>query len=190
MTKPKSYLPGTTGIWTFIFIDMLVFSALFLVFASERFRLVEEYARSQAVLNGTIGLVNTLILLTSSWVMISAVNAWRAGFDAAARFRFVGVIMLAAAFCVLKVLEYAEKASAGIGLVQNSFFTFYYIITGLHLLHVLGAVIFICSTRARMYSGRADAPSVAFVENIGLFWHFVDTLWVFIFPLLYLVGLR
>lgn len=189
MPDAKAHLPGTTGIWTFIFIDMLVFFAFFLVFASERFRLAEEYARSQTLLNGAIGLVNTLILLTSSWAMIGAVKAWRVGDDIAARNRLAAVAGLAATFCVLKFFEYSAKVSAGIGLLENSFFTFYYLITGLHLLHLLGAVIFILSVRKRMVRGRGDAPSVAFVENVGLFWHFVDTLWVFIFPLLYLVGL-
>ncbi len=190
MPDTKPHLPGTSGIWTFIFIDMLVFFALFLVFASERFRLPDVYARSQAMLNGTIGLTNTLILLTSSWAMISSVNAWRAGRDAAARRGMGLVVLLAGAFCILKALEYGSKASAGISLLRDSFFTFYYLITGLHLLHLLGAMIFIVAVRRRMFSGGADAPSVAVVENIGLFWHFVDMLWIFIFPLLYLVGLR
>lgn len=190
MSNARADLPGTSGIWTFIFIDMLVFFAFFLVFASERFRLADEYARSQAVLNGGIGLINTLILLTSSWAMIAAVKAWRAGDDGASRRRLAVVVGLAGAFCVLKAVEYYEKAAAGISLIENSFFTFYYLITGLHLLHLLGAIVFILSTRKRMAGSRHDRPSVAFVENVGLFWHFVDTLWVFIFPLLYLVGLR
>ncbi|MFW2830979.1 cytochrome c oxidase subunit 3 [Sphingomonas sp. ID0503] len=182
-------MPGSEGIWTFLFIDMLVFLLIFLTFMSERLRLPLLYASSQRLLDGWLGLANTVILLTSSWIMFTAIQAWRAERLVAARRRLGIVLLLGGAFCGIKVAEYYHKIVSGVDIAGNSFMSFYFVMTGIHLLHVLFGLAFIASMSLRLRR-RETAPAIGTMENVGLFWHFVDVLWVYIFALLYLVGLR
>lgn len=185
-----AHLPGTTGIWTFLFIDMLVFLTIFLVFLTERLRLPDVYAQAQHMLNGLLGLVNTIVLLTSSWLMVGAVEAFRKGHVASTRARLLLVMLCGLAFCAGKGFEYHEKYEAGISVVSNSFFSFYFFLTGVHLLHVVGGLVFMGALRSRLGGDEGRMPQVAAIENVGLFWHLVDVLWIYIFSLVYLVGLR
>lgn len=183
--------PGTNGPWTFVFIDMIVFSMIFMVFLSERARLPDVYASAQAGLPFGFGLVNTLILLTSSMFMVEAVHAAKpAGAVDIARIRrnLALCMACAAAFGVNKIIEYSQKIAEGHGPATNSFYSFYFFMTGVHFLHVLGgtAFIFHCFGRARAQAGTEGYRRK--IENVGLFWHFVDLLWLFIFPLIYLTG--
>lgn len=180
--------PGSDGIWTFVFIDMIVFSLIFLVFLSEKWRLPKVFEAGQAHLNFMFGLANTLVLLTSSLFMAEAVHAARRGDGGLVRTRLLLCMLCGAGFCVNKVVEYHAKIAAGFTPASNSFFSFYYFVTGAHFLHVVGGLAFIGHCLAR---ARSDAGTPAFLrtlENTGLFWHFVDLLWLFIFPLFYLAG--
>jgi nitric oxide reductase NorE protein len=182
--------PGTDGLWTFLFIDMVIFLMMFFVFMSERLGHVALYTASQAHLNELFGLANTLILLTSSWMVVEAVHAARRADGARVRLYLGWAWLLGLAFSVDKIVEYHAKFHAGITPVTNSFFSFYFFITIVHFMHVLAGMLFIgyCRGRALTRAGRDDF--LTGLENVGLFWHFVDVLWVFIFPLLYLVGRR
>jgi nitric oxide reductase NorE protein len=180
--------PGTEGLWTFVFIDMVIFLMIFLTFMSERLGHVQLYAESQLHLNEIFGFANTLILLTSSWMVVEAIQAARRGEPTRIR-RFLGLAwMLGFAFSVNKFVEYYLKIRAGITPATNSFISFYFFITMVHFLHVIAGMLFIgyCRSKARDRAGTAGY--VVGLENVGLFWHFVDVLWIFIFPLLYLVG--
>ena len=179
---------GTEGIWTFIFIDMIVFGLIFLVFASERYRLPTLYAASQTALNEWFAFANPIILLTSSWAMVEAVQAARVGLRSRSRQWLALVLVLGSIFCGLKLWEYWGKYSSGIGFAENSFFSMYYFITLLHLAHLIGAMMFIRGVQTRLGQQSAAFPDIRLIENVGLFWHFVDVLWIFIVPLLYLIG--
>ncbi len=182
--------PGTDGIWTFVFIDMIVFSLFFIVYLSERLRLPDVFAASQSRLDPNFGLVNTLVLLTSSLFMAEAVAAARTGNAVRVRTRLALALGCGAMFGVSKITEYSEKFAAGITPVTNSFYSFYFLLTMIHFLHVLVGMMFIahCLSRARIEAGQPGfLPKL---ENTGLFWHFVDLLWLFLFPLLYLAGLK
>ena len=189
-TGSASAPPGTDGIWTFVFIDMIVFSLFFVVYLSERLRLPEVFAASQARLDPRFGLVNTLVLLTGSLFMAEAVAAARAGAAERVRMRLALALACGAMFVASKVTEYSEKFAAGITPVTNSFFSFYFLLTMIHFLHVLAGMVFMahCLSRARAETGLPGF--VPKLENTGLFWHFVDLLWLFLFPLLYLAGLK
>lgn len=182
-------LPGTTGIWTFLFMDMIVFFAIFVVFASERARVPAIFEESQRHLNGWIGLANTLILLTSSWMMVRSVQAVREGAIQSAKLRMGGVLAFGALFVLSKSVEYYFKYASGIGFAANSFFSFYYFMTIVHLIHVLGGMAFIWSIRGSLENGE-KAVGLRHVENVGLFWHLVDVLWIYIFSIVYLLGMR
>lgn len=189
-SSSKVVPPGTDGIWTFVFIDMIVFSVFFLVYLSERLRLPDVFAASQVHLDPNFGLVNTLILLTSSLFMAEAVAATRMGRIVLVKRRLVLTLTCGAGFAVSKLTEYAGKFADGITPVTNSFYSFYFLLTMIHFLHVLAGMIFIAHCLARAGAENGQPAYLAKIENTGLFWHFVDLLWLFLFPLLYLAGLQ
>ena len=180
--------PGSDGLWTFVFIDMVIFLLIFLTFMGERLRNVALYSASQLRLKEGFGLANALILLTSSWMVVLAVAAARTG--AARRVsRALGMALaLALAFVVNKIVEYTLEVRGDATPATNSFFSYYYFITFVHLMHVIAGMSFIAYFRSRSAAHAGTALYQVSLENVGLFWHFVDVLWIFIFPLLYLVG--
>jgi nitric oxide reductase NorE protein len=188
MTVESTQPPGTDGLWTFVFIDMLIFLMIFFTFMSERMGHVDLYAASQLRLDELVGLANTLILLTSSWMMVEAVQAARRRDGTRVR-RYLGLAwLLGLAFGLSKLAEYSLKIRAGITPATNSFYSFYFFITLVHFLHVIAGMVFIGYCRSQARSRAGTGQYLTGLENVGLFWHFVDVLWVFIFPLLYLVG--
>lgn len=188
--RDRTEHPGTDGLWIFVFIDMIIFLLMFLTYVSEKIRIPEIFSQSQAHLNVWFGLGNTLILLTSSWCMVQAVNAARRGGAAATANYLAGALAFGAAFGINKVIEYNEKIVAGISPATNPFYALYFAITGIHFLHVIGGMVFLlhCRNRARAEVGKQHYLKK--IENVGLFWHFVDAVWIFIFPMIYLAGLK
>ena len=180
--------PGTEGLWTFVFIDMTIFLLIFLTFMADRLGNTGLYARAQLELNAILGLINTVILLSSSWMMVEGVRAARALAPARVS-RYLGLaVALGLLFIANKALEYTLEVRAGWTPATNPFFSYYYFITFAHLLHVIVGVGFIARFRS-LAATRCSGPSYQTqLENVGLFWHFVDVLWIFIFPMLYLVG--
>jgi len=178
---------GSEGIWTFVFIDMVIFALIFLVCTGQRIQEYRTYEVSHHSLNVVFGFVNTLILITSSLFIARAVQSARAFNASKASVNLTYTIALGVAFCGVKVVEYVGKMESGIGVTTNSFFTFYYFITFLHLLHVLVGLLFISIFRRNVGKLPREAQYVIGLENVALFWHFVDLLWVFIYSLLYLM---
>lgn len=189
VTKPRTAAhPGTEGLWIFVFIDMMIFLLIFLVFMLERMGHLALYSASQQHLEPVFAIANTLILLTSSWMVVEAVHAAHARRDIQVARYLAFALILGLAFSVSKVLEYRADFASGIYPVSNAFYSFYFFITGVHFLHVLSGMIFIFFFMRQARSGGVSARYIAGLENVGLFWHYVDVLWIFIFPLLYLVG--
>lgn len=178
--------PGTNGIWTFVFIDMIVFLMFFLVYLTERHRLHEVFVEAQHRLTPWVALLSTLALLTSSWCMAEAVLAARRDRPKAVRKWLSLALLLGAFFIVSKFVEYGTKFADGITPVTNGFFTFYFLITGIHFLHVCGGMVFMGHCLSSAASETGTVGYTRKIENVGLFWHFVDILWLFIFPMLYL----
>lgn len=180
-------IPGEVGVWVFVLGDMFVFGLFFSVFAYYRGLDVELYRASQATLNQNYGAVNTLLLLFSSWFVVLAVIDVRehAGRYAA---RLLGLAMLCGiGFSIVKVIEYGEKLGAGIGIMTNDFYMYYYIFTGLHFVHViigLGVLIYLVSM---VRAGVESAGELRIFESGAIYWHMVDLLWIVLFPLLYLL---
>lgn len=180
-------LPGDSGVWAFIIADMAAFAMFFLIFTVGRMAAPELYEDSRQQLDATIGLLNTLILLTSSYVMIRAVESARIANRIGTIRNLVLTILIGLGFAVTKVLEYKAKGAAGIGLTTNEFFTYYFAFTGIHFLHY---VIGIAALLMMLAKARADALDDRFrtwIESVGCYWHMVDLLWIMLFPLLYLL---
>ena len=182
----QRHLPGEEGVWVFIGGDLVVFGVFFVAFAIARMNDLALFETSQATLDRGLGLLNTLILLTSSWFVARAVARVRAG-AAGARKLIFGAIALGLGFVAVKAFEYSGKISAGITLNTNEFFIYYFMFTGIHLLHVLiglGVLIFTASHFGK--DGRMKGGP-ALIEGSGAFWHLVDLLWIVLFALFYLI---
>ena len=186
--SPSTQFPtGTEGIWTFVFIDMVIFGLIFLVYSAQRIQQYQLYEESHQQLNVIFGFVNTLILVSSSLFMLKAVRSARLGNGRQVSSNLVMTLVLGLIFCASKITEYYEKIQSGLGVTTNSFFTFYFFITFLHLMHVLAGMTFIFAYKRNIKTLDRNPRYVTGLENVGHFWHFVDLLWVFIYSLLYLM---
>lgn len=187
-TKENKRMPGEDGVWIIIFGDMMVFALFFATYLYYRSLNVDLYTTSQAVLNKSYGLINTLILLTSSWFVVWAVACFKNGDARGASRRLLAAIAFGLAFWGVKIIEYSEKISAGYTLTKNEFFGFYYMFTGIHLVHVtVGIAALFYAVKMTQRSGDVQKDTNTLV-SIGVFWHMVDLLWIILFALLYLVS--
>jgi nitric oxide reductase NorE protein len=185
--EAKRRLPGVEGVWVFVMADMTVFALLFGSFMISRHQNPALFEASRHALNPNFGGVNTLILLTSSWFAALALDAVRKSRFVPAQ-RFIGgAFLCGVAFMVSKAIEYTEKLNAGISLLTNDFFMYYFTLTGIHLFHVLAGnvVLAVLWFMARSRSFDSERPLV--VECGAIYWHMVDLLWIILFPFLYLL---
>lgn len=181
-------IPGESGTWVFLFGDMVVFGVFFVTFMVERAKAPDVFDIARRTLHVGVGVTNTLVLLTSSLCVVIALGAIRSGLRSIATTALFAAIGCGLVFIGLKVYEYVALVSAGHGAGANHFYLYYFILTGLHLLHVcIGvAVLALLVTQARR--AELSATRLALVEGGACFWHLVDLLWIFLFALLYLVS--
>jgi nitric oxide reductase NorE protein len=186
--KPKrSHLPGEAGIWVFVLGDMMVFALFFCTFIYYRAQEVDLFRVSQSALNVNFGAINTIILLTSSVFVVHAVSGARRHLFRRAAVLFALAWLCGLAFGVIKVIEYSQKVRIGITPTSNLFFTFYFMLTGIHFVHVLAGLVALGVLCQRARRPRDDIREVALYETGATFWHMVDLLWILLFPLLYLI---
>lgn len=185
---PERRIPGELGIWGFISGDLVLFSLLFFLFLKYRAADPELFTASQGHLDQNLGLLNTLLMLTSSWMVASAVRAARRQQGLIAQRCFAIALACGAGFVVVKYVEYSAKVEAGFTPVSDDFFMFYFCYTGIHLIHVLiGMGVLTAMTKA-VGSGDLSPTRIRNIESGATFWHLVDLLWIVLFALLYLVG--
>ena len=187
----RGHVPGEEGVWLLISGDLILFSLLFATFLWMRGEQLEVFTAGHARVNQTWGLVNTLLMLTSSWFVATAVKAARRELTAITVRCFLAALLCGAGFIGVKVFEYGEKLRAGFTITTNDFFMLYFIYTGLHLLHVVIGMGVL--TTLMLYSrsgGFAVGNKLRNLESGASFWHLVDLLWIVLFALLYLVGAR
>jgi nitric oxide reductase NorE protein len=180
-------MPGEEGIWLFVFGDMMMFSLFFIVFLYYRGPNVELFARSQAQMNQTLGVINTFLMLTSSWFVAMAVQAARAGRGKATPILLWMAFGCGVGFAVVKVIEYSEKIHAGITLTSNDFFMYYFMFTGIHFVHVLLGMAVLAYLARATRTGIQGEHTLRNLESGASFWHLVDLLWIVLFALLYLI---
>lgn len=178
------------GILTFIAADTANFILFFGYFMVERMQQPPLFARSAGLLDIRLGLLNTVILITSGWLVALSVEAARIGDLAKVRRRLLGAIGVGLCFGVVKTIEYGIKIAHGITPQTDAFFAFYYVFTGVHLLHYGIGMALLVATLVRAGGDRVDTGFNGWIESCALFWHMVDLLWVFLFAMLYLQGAR
>ena len=185
MPETDKRIPGEAGVWILILGELAIFSAFFVVIVTMRNQGPAGFLQSQAKLNHVIGLGNTLLLLTSSLAVAAGCHRALAN-----RPRPAGLIMIAIAlgigFVGLKSIEYAEKINAGVSLFTTEFYLYYFVFTGIHLMHVIVGIAFLTVMAETMRRGSA-ARHATWIECGALFWHLVDLLWLVLFALFYLV---
>ncbi len=190
---PDAGAPGAAkvpGILIFIIADVIIFGVLFMGFMSERMGQLELFNRSSATLNVSLGLLNTLILMTSGLFVVFAVDAARHGRGSVARRWVVMSMLVGAGFGVTKLVEYSDKLAHGISMLTNDFYMFYFVLTGAHFLHFVAGMVVLAALWFRLGREPVEGPLFGWVESGALYWHMVDLLWIVIFPMLYLLGPR
>lgn len=203
MHEPFDSLPrqrdaAELGIWIFLATEVLFFGSLFTGYTIYRFRYIAGFEAAGVETNIWIGAANTAILLSSSATMVVAVWAGRAGLRRDVLSGLVLTALLGLGFMVLKGVEYHEDFTKS--LVPGSrdfpisetgaevFFSFYWIMTAVHALHLTVGICAVAFTAWRVWQNRFDWRGTAFLHVLGLYWHLIDVIWIFLFPLLYLLG--
>ncbi|MBI2082133.1 MAG: cytochrome c oxidase subunit 3 [Deltaproteobacteria bacterium] len=171
------------GIWFFLGSEIAVFGGLIACYLLYRFRHPEWGLQAVHTLTG-IGAINTVVLLTSSLTMILA--HWfveEDNFKSAAN--YLGMtILLGIVFLLFKSYEYHHEINQGLVPTKSLFWGFYYLMTGLHALHVIGGLV----ANGIIWTGLRKGFSTHRIESVGIYWHFVDVVWIFLFPLLYIAS--
>jgi cytochrome c oxidase subunit 3 len=196
-----------TGMWLFLATEILVFGALFTGYTIYRWTYPEAFEAASGRLNLLIGAVNTVVLLGSSLTMVLAVRAAQLGQRTHLTLWLVVTALLGSAFLLLKAVEYyldyqeklvpvltfdpAEWHGANVHPQHVELFLyFYYVMTGLHALHLTIGILIMLALAAFAWRGAFHPEDHNAVEIWGLYWHFIDVVWIFLLPLLYLIGTR
>lgn len=176
------------GVWTFLATEVLLFGALFTAYIVFRMKYPMMFHVEHAKLDRVLGAVNTVVLITSSLMVVLGVDAIKRGKARLFEAFFGATILLAAVFLCVKYVEYTAKFHHGLYPRTNLFFSLYFTMTGLHGIHVLlgmGLLSYVVFLSRR---GRLSEAWHTPAEMSGLYWHFVDLVWIYLFPLLYLIG--
>ncbi|MCX2932374.1 cytochrome c oxidase subunit 3 family protein [Mycobacterium sp. CVI_P3] len=180
-------LTGLDGIWVLIGADSVVFAILFASFMAERRHDPGIFEASRQTLNADLGGVDTLILLTSSWLVAMAIQALKQDqTERVSRFLLAGALT-GVLFVASKAVEYAGTIAHGITPATNSFYMWYFTLTGIHLLHVVMGIALLSFVWLRSRRGLYGRDNAELPESVAVFWHLVDYVWIVLFPLLYLM---
>jgi cytochrome c oxidase subunit 3 len=194
------FITTKEGIWLFMATEILMFGGLFVGYSLMHSAYPAMFAEGASHLDWRMGALNTVVLILSSWTMALGIHYIQTKQNTKATRALVTTILCGAIFMVVKFFEY--KAKFEHGLLPGHFFHFeeahapnlamyfgfYFCMTGLHGLHVLIGMSLIGWVLKRHLSGEFDQEYYTPVEGVGIFWHIVDLVWIFLFPLLYLVG--
>jgi heme/copper-type cytochrome/quinol oxidase subunit 3 len=172
------------GIWWFLASEIVTFGGLMGSYVVMRLA-APHWAEAAAHLSVPLATLNTLLLLTSSLTMVLAFYAVDHGEEKRGGTWLAYTVVLGVVFVLVKALEWRLEIGAGRVPSASGFWSFYYAMTGLHALHVLGGIVVNALLWVMALRGRLQ-PLAHRVETAGLYWHFVDIVWIFLFPLLYL----
>ena len=174
------------GMWVFLVSEVMFFAGLLAAYIVLRLS-HPAWPGSGGHLSVPLGTANTFVLLCSSMTMVMAHSAVQHDEQGALRTYLLLTVLLGAAFLGIKGYEYSVKFEHGINPATNTFWSCYFTLTGFHALHVLGGVITNAWFLMRAVQGRLNPKTGYGVELAGLYWHFVDIVWLFVFPLIYLL---
>ncbi|PLX00831.1 MAG: cytochrome C oxidase subunit III [Marinilabiliales bacterium] len=185
------------GMWLFLFTELLLFGGLFLVYIIYRYLNQDAFLLASFELNVWMGTINTIVLLTSSMTIAMAITALQKGNAKLAITLSWLTILAALSFLVIKYFEWSSKFEHGLfpgmdhfdglPLGERLYFYLYFFMTGLHALHVIVGGVFIAVVIRLIKKEKVTKERYSLLENSGLYWHLVDLIWIYLFPLFYLI---
>ncbi len=196
----QAFESSKLGLWLFLVTEILLFGGLFVAYIIFRAEYPAMFHEASHHLNRTMGAINTVVLICSSFSMAMAVQMTRENKRKAASFLLLFTLLCAATFMTIKYFEYTHKFHEGLlpGIHFTNetikdpkaplFFSLYFMMTGLHGFHVLVGMILISWVLYKTGKGNLNSQYYTPTELTGLYWHLVDLIWIYLFPLLYLVG--
>ena len=195
--KQRDRIGAKYGMWLFLFTEILFFGGMFLLYSVYRSKYPVEFHASAAEENLLLGSINTAVLLTSSLFIAVAISAVKKGNYRLSVILQGATILMGIVFLGIKAVEWFEKIARGIypnspvldkmSMGEILFFGLYYVMTGIHGLHVLIGVCVIAFMVYFTLTGNITRENFSKIENTGLYWHFVDIVWIYLFPLFYLI---
>jgi cytochrome c oxidase subunit 3 len=197
MEEQKDYTGAKLGMWLFILSEILLFGGLFILYSGYRYRNPVDFHHASKELDLVLGTLNTLILVTSSMTMAVSISAIQKGRRGLSTYLLIATIAFGLLFLGNKGVEWTAKVKHGIypnsaallsrGKGETLFFGLYYVMTGLHGLHVLVGVCVLSVMLVFLWQGKINEDRFVPLENSGLYWHLVDIIWIFLYPLFYLI---
>lgn len=193
----KDAIGAKIGMWLFLFTELLLFGGLFLLYMAYRLQYTKDFIIGAQELDIVLGTVNTIILLTSSLTMALSIAAIQRGKKTLSVLFLISTISLAFGFLIIKYFEWTAKFQHGIA--PNSpellskpngeivFYGMYFAMTGLHALHVIIGAVVLLFMLVFLIRNKITQDDYIKLENSGLYWHLVDLIWIFLFPLFYLI---
>lgn len=178
------YPPGGLLVWSLVFMEIITFGVALIAFMVAGQKDPELFHHARQHLNPLYGATNTVFLLISGYFMANAVGQFKRGRNARrpVLFSMTG----GGLFLILKAIEYREKIEAGLVLGHDTFFTYYWLLTGFHLLHVLAGLVILAVLVRRLHPSAENTNAEDF-EAGAVFWHMCDLIWLLLFPVIYLL---
>jgi len=186
------------GMWVFLVTEVMFFGGLFMAYILYRSMYPDAWLAGSHELNEMLGGINTVVLIFSSLTMALAVRAAQVGSWMGQVVNLILTIIFGTIFLVVKYFEYAAKFEHHLvpgahfdparDPAQQLYFSLYFMMTGIHALHMVVGIVLMLIILRMAWKGRFSAEYYGPVEVSGLYWHFVDIVWIFLFPLLYLIG--
>jgi nitric oxide reductase NorE protein len=180
------YPPGGILLWIIIFLELITFGVALIAMVYSSKENPELFHESRLLLNSTYGMVNTIFLLTSGFFMAVSINEFKKNNKEKFRKYVLITMLFGVLFLGLKSVEYYGKIEAGLSLSYNTFFTFYWMLTLFHVIHVIVGLVILSS----IYFGTKNKKSSTTIEDIeasAAFWHMCDLIWILLFPIIYLL---
>ncbi len=180
------YPPGGILLWLIIFLELITFGIALVVLAVYSKEDPALYHESSAKLNATYGAINTIFLLASGFFMATSLRKFKKGDNKKSSFYMLLTMLGGFLFLVLKSVEYQQKIVHGFVLGYDTFFNFYWLLTGFHVIHVLVGMVILVS----IYFGLKKEEKSMKLEDVeagAAFWHMCDLIWLLLFPMLYLI---
>jgi cytochrome c oxidase subunit 3 len=194
----RDYIGAKLGMWIFVFTELILFGGLFVAYGMYRSLYPHDFHHASGELNVTLGVINTLVLLTSSLTIAMSITAIRLGKKLQAMALLSTTAVFGCVFLINKFFEWKAKIHHGIFpssplLAQRPhgealFFSLYYGMTGLHGLHVTVGVVLMVIMLVLLSRNKIRHDDFIKLENAGLYWHLVDVIWIFLLPLFYLAA--
>ncbi len=195
--KHFDYTGSKLGMWLFLFTEILLFGGLFLVYAVYRAQYAQDFHTAAQGLSTTLGAINTIILLTSSLTMAMSIVALRQGKKSSSIVYQTATLLFGLTFLVNKYFEWSGHIHEGLypnspellsrGHGEILFYGLYYVMTGLHGIHVVIGMAALAVILSFTMRGAVSSENFNKLENAGLYWHLVDIIWIYLFPLFYLI---